>query len=379
MESLIILRNSFISLAYKHVLKPVLFRMDPEFVHERFVVFGKFLGSNFITKKLSSTFFGYSNNALEQNILGIHFSNPVGLAAGFDYDANLTQILPHIGFGFGSVGSITHKSYGGNTRPMLGRLPKSKSLLVNKGLKNKGVIAIIHDLSAKKFSIPIGISVAKTNCRENALENAGIKDYVSSLKLLEDSGVDNSYFELNISCPNAFGGEPFTTPDRLSALLSKVDSLRISKPLFLKMPTDLSIVQTSKLCSIASRHAVSGLIFGNLTKDREHKSFDKKEMSRFVNHKGAFSGRPTSDKNDRLISFAYKNYGKRFVIIGCGGIFTAADAYRKIKLGASLLQLITGMIFEGPAVISSINQGLVRLLEKDGFSNISQAVGNAHK
>ncbi|MEK6918827.1 MAG: quinone-dependent dihydroorotate dehydrogenase [Nanoarchaeota archaeon] len=373
-----VIRQKINGFVYRVLVKPILFKFDPEVVHDSFVSIGESLGSNILTKTLTKSFFSYNNKVLNQNVLGINFSNPIGLSAGFDYNGRLTQILPSVGFGFSTIGSITRGSYEGNPKPRLLRLPNSKSILVNKGLKNLGAKKIVFSLKNKAFSIPLGVSVAKTNCERTVNEAQGINDYFDTLKLLVDNGVGD-FYEINVSCPNAFGGEPFTTPKKLNKLLSKIDKLDISKPVFLKMPTDLSIFETKGLCEVALKHNVSGLIFGNLTKNRDNPRLDKSEVALLANRKGALSGLPTKELSNRLIAFAYKNYGKRFVIIGCGGVFTAIDAYEKIKLGATLIQLITGMIYNGPSVISEINEGLAKLLANDGYDNISQAIGVDNK
>jgi len=355
-----------------HLYKKILFRQDAEKVHERFTKLGEKLGKKPTTKNIISCFFKYENLALKQKILGIGFENPIGLAAGFDYEAKLTQILPSIGFGFNSIGSITYGEYPGNAPPRLGRLPKSKSLLVNKGLKSTGAKKVINSIKKLKFNIPLGISIAKTNCKQTADDKSGIEDYVKNLKLWEKSKIGD-FYELNISCPNAFGGEPFTTPKKLDNLLKETDKLKIKKPIFLKMPNDFSTKKTDGLCRIAAKHNISGLIFGNLTKNRNNPVFNKEEIKNAT--KGNFSGLPTKKLSNGLIKFTYKKYKDRFVIVGCGGVFSAKDAYKKIKLGASLVQLITGMVYEGPQLISKINKDLIHLMKKDKISNISQAVG----
>lgn len=361
---------------YKRIIKPIFFRKDPELVHNRITKIGNFLGRYWITRNIVSMIFNYDNNMLRFKLLGIDFRNPIGLSAGFDYEAKLTQILPSVGFGFNTIGSVTYKPYEGNKLPRLGRLPKSRSLLVNKGLKNTGSESIKNSLTGIDFKIPLGISIAKTNCKKNSDEKEGIKDYIESLKIWEKSNI-GSYYELNISCPNTFGGEPFTTPDKLEKLLKEVDKLNIKKPIFIKMPVDFSEKDTESLCNAAAKHNIQGLIFGNLTKDRQNPLFDQEEIK--TAGIGNFSGHPTFEKSNKLIKFAYKKYQNRFIIIGCGGVFSAEDAYEKIKSGASLIQMITGMIYNGPGVIKDINKGLARLLERDGFKNIQDAVGSSNK
>jgi len=358
------------------LIRPILFSINSETTHEILTEIGEFLGKHELTKKTTSIIYDYQNNSLEQTILGIKFKNPIGLAAGFDYDAKLTQILPKVGFGFNTIGSITYKECKGNPPPILSRLPKSRSLLVNKGLKNKGTKKVLESIKNLDFEIPLGISIAKTNSRKNCDDKNAILDYFNSLKICEKYNL-NDFYEINISCPNSFGGEAFTRPQKLDSLLKKLDEIKTNKPIFLKMPVDFSNRQTEELCEIAKKHNVQGLIFGNLTKKRDNPLFDKKEIKKAG--KGSFSGFPISEKSNELIKFAYKRYKNRFVIIGCGGIFNSADAYKKIKLGSTLVQLITGMIFEGPNLIREINYELTNLLKKDGFNNISQAIGADNK
>lgn len=369
------IKSKIIHLAYRQY-KKILFLQDPEKVHNGFTNFGEKLGSKEFTKKLISALFNYQNPMLEQEILGIKFKNPIGLSAGFDYEAKLTQILPDVSFGFHTIGSLTFNAYEGNPRPMLGRLPKSRSLLVNKGLKNKGTENVLKSLSNLKFEIPLGISIAKTNSKENSEDKKAINDYFQSMKICEKYAL-NDYYEINISCPNAFGGEAFTTPKRLDMLLTQLDKIKTKKPIFLKMPVDFSTEQTDKLCKVALKHNIQGLIFGNLTKDRTNPIFNHEEIKKAG--KGNFSGLPTFKKSNALIEFAYKKYKGQFIIVGCGGIFNAKDAYEKITLGANLVQMITGMIFQGPQTIGQINHGLVKMLKRDGFKNINEAVGSANK
>jgi dihydroorotate dehydrogenase subfamily 2 len=362
---------------YKWILKPIFFQIDPEIIHESFLSFGQILGKYAATRKTTGVFFNFKNSSLEQNILGINFKNPVGLAAGFDYESGLTKILPSIGFGFETTGTITNKSYEGNAKPRLGRLIKSKSLLVNKGFKNPGIREIVHRLTKTHFEIPIGLSIGVTNTAALLNTSDAITDIVESFIIAEKSEIPFSYYELNISCPNLQVAIEFYSPENLSKLLEAVNKNKLSKPLCIKMPIDKTDAEVLKMLEIIAKYPVAGVIFGNLQKDKNDPALDPAEVKLFP--KGNFSGKPTEKRSNELISLAYKKYGKRFVIIGCGGIFNARDAYRKIKLGASLVQLITGMIFEGPQLISDINLGLVKLLKKDGYKNISEAVGKENR
>lgn len=358
---------------YTRVAKPIFFKRDPEFVHDRVTRLGKFIGRWQFGRAVTKLLFYYAHPSLEQDVLGMHFANPVGLTAGFDKNAELTDILPSIGFGFAEIGSVTGERCEGNPKPRLWRLPESKGLVVWYGLKNDGCETIAERLNGKEFTIPIGVSVAKTNCRETADVEAGIADYAKAFATMEPVA---EYLTVNISCPNTYGGEPFVSPALLERLLAGLDQLATSKPVFLKMPCDLTTDELEALMDVAERHRVDGLILSNLTKQRDRPEIISCEIKGI--DKGGISGKPVSQASNALIAHAYKKKGKRIVIIGVGGIFTAEDAYEKIRQGATLVQLATGMIFEGPQVIGEINRGLVELLKKDGYTSITQAIGSAH-
>jgi dihydroorotate dehydrogenase subfamily 2 len=341
---------------------------------------GSLLGRFEFTRKIVKKIFRYKNDILEQKLFGIKFKNPVGLAAGFDYDADLIGILSSVGFGYHTIGSITYLPYIGNPKPMLGRLPKSKSLLVNKGFKNNGIFFILNKVSIEKTSIPLGISIGSTNQSYKKIEDMAEDIFLSFEVVLKSGQFD--YYELNISCPNLINienlKEKFDDPVGFSILLNKLSYLNIDKPLFIKMYAEKSVADTLALCEIASSYKwVRGVIMSNLVKDRGNIYFDKNEIANAG--KGNFSGKPTEALSNNLISEIYKKYKDRFVIIGCGGIFTGADAYEKIKRGATLVQMITGMIYEGPSVIGEINKDLAKLIKKDGYKNISEAVGVYYK
>lgn len=369
-----------IGLIYRKIIKPILFYFPADDIHVFFLKVGNSMGKCKFVKLFTKNILSYSNNILNQKILDIKFKNPIGLAAGFDYDADLIQILPSVGFGYHTIGTITKLPYKGNDRPMLGRLPKSKSLLVNKGFKNRGIEYILNKIDKVKNTIPLGISIGSTNRPYKDIEEMSL-DIVSSFeKVLETDFFD--YFELNISCPNLINvknlKDKFDEPLGLGLLLNKLSFLKINKPLFIKMYSEKNEEETLALCEVASSYSwVSGFIFSNLVKDRTNPLFNKEEIENIG--LGNFSGKPTELNTNNLISAVYKKYKDRFLIIGCGGVFTGEDAYEKIKRGASLIQMITGMIYEGPSVIGKINKDLVKLLRKDGYENIGQAIGIYHK
>ncbi len=356
---------------YRHVAKQIFFRMDPERVHDTMTRFGNALGRTSFTRGAVRFLFCFEHPALVQTILGISFSNPIGLTAGFDKNAQLTRIIPAVGFGFAEVGSVTGEPCVGNPKPRLWRLPKSKGLVVWYGLKNDGCESIAKRLSDKKFDMPLGISVGQTNVPSTVDMDTGIADYAKAFRAFARIG---DYTTINISCPNIYGGEPFVDPERLDRLLDVLDTIATSKPTFLKLPVDISKDELDAIVGVSDMHRVHGLIVSNLTKKRDRHTIVAQEIRDDM--KGGISGRPTFDLSNGLISHLYRTVGARYVIIGSGGVFSAQDAYEKIRRGASLVQLATGMIFEGPQLIGEINRGLVRLLEQDGYQNIREAIGS---
>ena len=365
---LILIRNKLLCVSYIFLLRPVLFCFDPEKTHDFITQVGVFLGRHAFTKWKTKLFFSFFHPMLEQNILGIHFPNPVGLAAGFDKNALLTDILPSVGFGFEEVGSITGEQCEGNSKPRLWRLRKSKALAVHYGLKNDGCEKITSRLKGKNFKIPIGTNIAKTNSPQTVETGAGINDYVKAFSKFTDIG---DYFVINISCPNAFGGEPFTDPEKLNRLLKEIDKKETKKPIFLKISPDLSREQVEGILEVCKHHRIHGFVCSNLTKDRKNLKI-KDNINYF---KGGISGKVMDDLSTNQIRLIYQRTRGKYIIIGCGGIFSAEDAYKKIKAGASLVELITGMIFKGPQMISEINRGLMFLLKRDGFHHLTEAVG----
>ena len=367
-KNICLLRNSLLRFFYKFGLKPILFQIDPEKIHNGVLFCGKKFGKNKFMKKIMGFLFSYDNKILEQKILGIKFSNPTGLAAGFDKDGELIEIIPSVGFGFHEIGSITGSPCEGNPKPRLWRLKKSKGLVVYYGLKNKGSEEISERIRSYNFKIPLGTNIARTNDESTVELKEGIKDYVKGFDNFKNIG---DYFTVNISCPNTCGGEPFTNPKYLVKLLERLSEIKTKKPVFLKLAPDLTEETLDSIIKVSRNYNIDGFICNNLSKKRNY----SKIIDKNVPSKGGISGKLAEASANKTIRYIYSKTKGEFVIIGCGGIFTAEDAYRKIKSGASLVQLITGMIYEGPQVISEINQGLVKLLKKDGYSNISEAIG----
>ena len=345
---------------YKIILKPFLFLFDPEVDHNLFTSFGEFLGRFTVTKKLINFVYGYKGPAISKTVDGITYKTPILLSAGFDYNGKLPTILPELGFGGDEVGSVTLRPCEGNTKPRLGRAIKSKSLIVWKGLRNEGVDAIISRLKKKQTLIPkdfvVGISIARTNDAFTSTEEEGIADYVGSYKKLVAENIGD-YYTINISCPNAFGGESFAEKNRLDHLLAALDRVRDSKPMYVKLPINPPWEEIKELINVCIEHKVQGIIIGNLNKHYEDLDYREEAPAEF---RGGLSGKPCRKLSTELIRRAREYVGKSLTIIGVGGILTPEDALEKLDAGADLLMLITGMIMEGPHLVSDIGDAIAK-------------------
>jgi dihydroorotate dehydrogenase len=271
-------------------------------------------------------------------------------------------MLPSIGFGFSTVGTVTNIPYEGNSGPLFARLPKSKSLLVNKGFKNDGAKVIANRLNDPAHkNITFGVSVGSSNVPEINTISKAIDDYVACFETI-DKVPYHKFYELNISCPNIELANSFTTKENFTALVGAVKELNIKRPIFVKMSNELSDEALEVLVRTAIDTGIHGFIFSNLVKDRNNPVFDKQEIEKVANLKGNFSGKPTQAGSNKHIKYFREKFGKDLVILGTGGIFNSDDAQTKLDLGADLVQLITGMIFEGPQLIGQINRGLAKNL-----------------
>lgn len=364
------------AVVYRRAVKPLLFKSPPDNVHSRMMERGERVQKSAVSRRLLSAAWSYRNPpVLGQKLNGVTFSNPVGLSAGFDKNFRLPPLIKALGFGFMEGGSVTLQPCDGNPKPWFYRLPRTRSIVVHAGLANDGARAII--VRIKRYpkdtwrGFPINVSVAKTNSPQACSEKDAIDDYIGSLRLIKTAAV-GQMITLNISCPNTYGGEPFSEAGKLERLLTCVDELALAQTVFIKMPVDLPWPEFKRLLAVADKHRIAGVTIGNLAKDRTKLQL---KDSLPANVRGGLSGKPTWELSNDFIRRTRMAYGERFTIIGVGGIFSAEDAYTKIKLGANLVELITGMIYEGPQLIGQINRGLVRLLQRDGLANIAQAVG----
>ena len=363
---------------YKKIIKPILFLFPPDFIHNTTVRAGRVVQVLPPVRWILRKWWAYSDARLNQSILDIDFANPIGLSAGFDKNVQLTPLMSSVGFGFETGGSVTLGERKGNARPWFYRLPKTQSLVVHAGLANRGIVngeATIIKNSRRSKNLPLFISVAivaktsKETCQDAIIDAKNTILYILQHSLAKA-------IEINISCPNAGDEQPFTNPKMLDELLTELDKIERSLPFLIKMPQVSSLKEFDALLRIVDRHNIQGLTIANLVKDRSSvKLLD--ELPEDV--KGGLSGAPTRKVSTAMVRYAYKKYAQRFTIIGVGGVFSAEHAYEKIRAGASLVGMITGVIFEGPQVVGKINKGLIKLLDEDGFMSITEAIGADHK
>ncbi len=341
---------------YKKALKPVLFRFDPESVHNVFVSVGEKFGNSSAGQRLISSMYGYDGPDISMTVDGITYQTPLLLAAGFDYNARLTRILKSVGFGGVEVGSVTAYPSQGNEPPRLRRAVESQSLVVYKGLKNEGVDSVIERLQQRgsQQGLVVGISIAMTNAESSATLEGAVDDYRTSFQKLNEAGVGD-YYTINISCPNVYGGESFTDPERLETLLGELGEVACSVPRYAKMPINIEWEQFQKLLDILQSHDFDGVIIGNLQKD-----YDKLDVRDEApeQYRGGLSGRPCREQSTELIRKTRRHCGSDLTIMGCGGVMSVEDAIEKMDAGADLIQLISGMIFEGPHLMSDIAQAI---------------------
>lgn len=338
---------------YRRVLKPLLFTIHPDIVHAFFIALGETAGRFSLTRALAGLLYRYRGPDISTTVDGITYRTPILLSAGFDPDGQLTRILPSLSFSGEEVGSVTAHACEGNERPRFTRLPRNKSILVYKGLRNRGVDALIRKLlqTRRVRNFVLGISIARTNEPAAAADvEAGIRDYLESFQKLVAAGVGD-YYTFNISCPNSYTGETFADPALLERLLSRLREIPCTKPVYLKMPINLPWEQFAKLLALADTHGIHGLVIGNLNKNYNDLAHPEDAPKNF---RGGLSGAPCFALSNELIRKTRAAYGKRFTIIGVGGILSPEDAIEKFAAGADLIQLISGMVFEGPGLVKAI-------------------------
>lgn len=336
---------------YKRIIRPILFLFDPEWVHYfSFAVIRGLHRIPFMGALIRALYYS-KNPSLAREFFGIHFPNPVGLAAGFDKDAKLYKELSNFGFGFIEIGTVTPKPQGGNPKPRLFRLKKDTGIINRMGFNNEGVVAAAKRLSENK-NIIIGGNIGKNKTTPN--ENAQ-EDYLICFDALFDV-VD--YFVVNVSSPNTPNLRDLQEKEPLTALLNVLqkrnDSKPKRKPILLKIAPDLTNTQLSDIIDIVKVTKIDGVIATNTTLSRE----GLQSPENLTKQAGGLSGKPLTKRSTEVIRYLHTQSKGAFPIIGVGGIHTPDDAKEKLTAGASLVQLYTGFVYEGPATVCKINKQL---------------------
>jgi dihydroorotate dehydrogenase len=360
---------------YKSVVRPLLFRKDPEASHDLILaLLAKTEGFSGTLEKL----YKVDDTRLAVKIGSLAFANPVGLAGGFDKNAVAPKAIASFGFGHMEIGAITAQAQPGNPKPRLYRLPEDDALINRFGFNNEGAAAIAAKLERLRAGgglprIPLGMNIGRTKIVET---KDAVADFLVCFETLYPHG---DFFTLNVSSPNTPNlrdlQEKYLLRELSTAVQERNRQLAARakiqpKPVFVKIAPDLEYPQVDEIIEVVKAARLTGIVATNAT------AFMRDNLKSAHGHEpGGLSGRPITAKVTSFVAHIYRITHGQLPIIGVGGIFNADDAYEKIKAGASAVQIYTGWIYEGPGAVRRINQGLLRLIERDGLKQISDAVG----
>ncbi len=351
-----------VTASYRTVFDTVLSRLDAETLHTSVTdSLARVQEYDTVLHGIEHVF-RYEDERLEQTVLDQHIANPVGLAAGFDKNGRIVDSMAALGFGHVEVGGVTSRPQDGNDRPRLHRVEDSEALINHMGFNNDGADTVAANLEQQDVPVPLGVNLGEHHAQPYT------KTATATMNQLEEYG---DYFVANISCPN-IDGEALQTADHLAPVLDALqDANTAGTPVLVKLSPDLNDTALHDVVDTALDYDIDGIIATNTSPRR-----DLLPDGNYPD--GGVSGEPLRTSATETVSTVYEYVGDEMPLIGVGGVASAEDAYEKIQAGASLVQLYTGMIYEGPAVAKNINTGLVDLLEDDGYEHISEAVGTAH-
>lgn len=355
---------------YNSLVKPLLFKLDAERAHNATQNFAHSASQSYFLQALAGSIYNFQSPKLNQQIWGLNFRNPIGLAAGFDKNGKIPEIMQSIGFGFVEIGSITANPSTGNPKPRAFRLPRDRAMINRMGLNNDGAQTVVKRLKNKNLDIPLGVNIAKTH-NSSIMGKAAVQDYVHSFNEAKKIA---DYITINISCPNTSDGKTFEDTYALDQLLA---ALRIREdarviPTLIKFSSDLSRDKLLKLLDVCENHRVHGYVACNTSSSREGLKTDQMELEKIG--QGGLSGRPIADQSVRIIQWISEATKGQKPIIGVGGVDCYKTAYRMLLAGADLLQIYTGLVYEGPGLIKSINRKLVKELDQLDITSIHQLV-----
>lgn len=358
---------------YSGLLRPLLFRVDPERAHKIALQAAKLAAAGKPGRALLDALFAHEDPVLQTRLAGIELANPVGLPAGFDKNGIAVPALESLGFGFLDIGSVSlHPSAGNPQRPRLFRLPADQGIMVNYGVPNEGAGAVAARCRGVR-RVPLGISLVETNTGVVAGIDRVIAELVDAARIVQ--GVSD-YRVLNLNCPNSGGGfSHFDDPAGLRALLLALQDVESDGRVLLRMspPRDPALID-GLLAAIDPFAFVKGIGFYTFPADLTARL--KTPPAERARMRGSFSGPANRGTTEAVVGEWYRRIDrKRLALIGVGGIFDAEDAYRMIRQGASVVQVYTALVYRGPGVVRDIKRGLARLLMRDGFAGVAQAVG----
>ena len=341
---------------YKHLLKPILFRFNPETAHNILFYGLSVLRHVPFARSIIRAIYKKESPSLEKEVFGLKFPNPVGLAGGLDKNGEYYNDMANFGFGFVEIGSLTPLPQDGNAKPRCFRVPQDKAIINRFGINNKGVKNAVEHLKKERPNVIVAANISKNSTSIN--EDAA-KDYESAFALLYDF-VD--MFVVNVSCPNVVGLTSLQDISFLSEIVDRLLNLRMYydnyRPILLKVSPDLSKEQLDDIVDYCLRSGIDGIVAGNTTRSREGLTISKEEIEKIGN--GGMSGAPVHKKNLELVRYIHSKTEGKLPIIGVGGIMSEENAKAMIDAGASLVEIYSGFIYEGPTLIKRI----IRHLEK---------------
>ena len=341
---------------YKTIIRPILFLLQPETIHHLIIfvlkICFKIPGVTYLLKN----FYIIKHESLKTSFLGLNFDNPIGFAAGFDKNAEVFNQFSNFGFSFIEVGTVTPEPQVGNAKPRSFRIPKDSGLINRMGFNNKGVDYAVDRLKSNKRNVIVGGNIGKNSATKN--EDA-LTDYIACFEKLYHS-VD--YFVVNLSCPNIKDLRKLQDKESTITILNKLTELRRNYPnyvpILLKISPDLTNNQLDDVIETFNITGIDGIVATNTTVSREGLITDKKRIEAIAN--GGLSGKPLSKRSTEIIKYITENSEEKIPIIGVGGIMTVEDAMEKLDAGATLIQLYTGFIYEGPSFVKRINKALIK-------------------
>jgi dihydroorotate dehydrogenase len=361
---------------YKSLLRPLLFRLDPELAHEITVEWLSRAGRFSVTKSLLNQLYGSRVPELPVELMGIHFPGPVGLAAGLDKEARCISALSALGFGHLELGTVTPKPQSGNPKPRMFRIPEHQAIVNRMGFNSGGIKPFLENIARTEKTVPLGINLGKNAI--TPIEHAA-EDYITGLKQLY---LYADYFTINISSPNTKNLRDLQSEDALDALLDRLMTMRQeladefsrTVPVAVKIAPDIDNVTIPSLAGLLVQHGIDAVIATNTTID--HSAI---AGSQYADEDGGMSGAPLKHRANEVVKLLYKELAGKVPVIGVGGIFSSEDAWQRLLAGAEMVQIYTGLIYHGPGIIGEIVSGLAQRVEQSGASTLQEAVRQARQ